>query len=463
MKELKAWQVVGQTDRITPRSKAKLRLRMYAMMAFADVFAISGAFWTASRLHVFHYGNGMAFEQLAMILPLFVVVAFLHRAYSPTIIHDHWASIGRAINALAIATAAILLVAFFLKASADWSRATFALGVALSGSLLALTRFAFLRNADALLGGEPYQIVVVCDGERPEKRSKSHRTIVIHSSDAFESHQLSPATYDSFCSAIEDADRVIVHCPPERRMLWARALKGANVQGEVIVPEVSSFEPLGIAQHNGTPTLIVSRGPLGLKDRIIKRAFDIAIAGTALFLLSPLLLVVAIGIYLQDQGSVFFVQTRVGRSNRLFHILKFRSMYTNTADAAGNRSASREDDRVTPLGRFIRSTSIDELPQLIIVLKGDMSIVGPRPHALGSTAENLLFWHIDDRYWHRHVIKPGLTGLAQVRGYRGATHLKQDLVNRLQSDLEYLDNWTLWRDIVILVKTTSVVLHSNAY
>jgi lipopolysaccharide/colanic/teichoic acid biosynthesis glycosyltransferase len=174
------------------------------------------------------------------------------------------------------------------------------------------------------------------------------------------------------------------------------------------------------------------------------------------------LLFVALMIRL-DGGPAFFRQTRVGRSNRQFTILKFRSMHVANSDERGARSASPGDERITRLGRFIRMTSIDELPQLINVLKGEMSIVGPRPHALGSTAENLLFWDIDDHYWHRHTMKPGLTGLAQVRGYRGPTVSKQDLLNRLKSDLEYMRSWSIWADFVIMIRTADVLLHPNAY
>lgn len=463
MTELQAWQVIGQAKNAQPKSKAKLRLRMYVLMALTDIAAISLGFWTASKLHIFHPSNGMAFEQLAIILPLFLVIGLLHQAYSPSIIHDRWASVGRAINSFVMAALTIVLVAFFLKATDDWSRSTFTFGVALSGVLLVTARYMFVRHAHALLGGDPYQIVTIFDGQAPTWHDARNQAIIIHSSDVFDPSKLSPATYDSFGEAIQDADRVIVHCSAEKRQVWAWALKGANVQGEVIAPEVQDLKPLGIAQDRGVPTLIVSRGPLGLKDRLIKRAFDVAVAGTALFLLSPLLLVVAAVIYLQDRGPIFFVQIRVGRSNRMFRIFKFRSMFVHSLDASGNRSASRNDDRITPFGRFIRASSIDEIPQLLNVLRGDMSIVGPRPHALGSTAEDELFWHIDERYWHRHAIKPGLTGLAQVRGFRGATHRKADLVNRLQSDLEYLDRWTIWRDVVILIKTIGVVLHKNAY
>jgi lipopolysaccharide/colanic/teichoic acid biosynthesis glycosyltransferase len=129
----------------------------------------------------------------------------------------------------------------------------------------------------------------------------------------------------------------------------------------------------------------------------------------------------------------------------------------------GNQSASRDDDRVTRVGRFLRSTSIDELPQLINVLLGSMSVVGPRPHALGSLAGDQLFWHVDERYWHRHALKPGITGLAQIRGFRGATHTREHLTSRLQADLEYMSGWSLWRDVSIVLSTAKVLVHPDAY
>lgn len=179
--------------------------------------------------------------------------------------------------------------------------------------------------------------------------------------------------------------------------------------------------------------------------------------------MSPLFLMVSLCIKLESRGPVFFRQKRIGRSNRVFRVFKFRSMTVEGADSHGNRSASRDDDRITRVGKFIRRTSIDELPQLLNVLSGTMSIVGPRPHALGSRAADKLFWEVDPRYWHRHAAKPGLTGLAQVRGYRGATLIEDDLRNRLQADLEYLDTWSVWRDVKIIVMTFQVMVHKNAF
>jgi lipopolysaccharide/colanic/teichoic acid biosynthesis glycosyltransferase len=144
-------------------------------------------------------------------------------------------------------------------------------------------------------------------------------------------------------------------------------------------------------------------------------------------------------------------------------MFKFRSMREEKLDHDGDQSTARDDDRITGIGAYIRRTSIDELPQLLNVLTGDMSIVGPRPHAIGSQANNKYFWEVDRKYWQRHCLKPGLTGLAQVRGHRGATDVEKDLTDRLQSDLEYIAGWSLRRDIGIVLRTVMVLKHDNAY
>jgi exopolysaccharide biosynthesis polyprenyl glycosylphosphotransferase len=460
---LDAWQMTENKRENRLRSKRALRLRMYFTLAVVDALAISASFWAACYLLYQRQLPALAFEQLAMFIPLFLIIANLNRSYSTAALHDRWASVGFAVNALLLAAGAVILMAFFMKVSSEWSRLTFVGGVCLSLITVSPCRYMLVRHAHRMMGDDPYNVMHIFDGVRPADTASLRGKAIFYSSDMLDTHRLDPSIYDRLAKDIRDADRVIVHCAEAKRKLWARVLKGANVQGEVIAPELSDLQPLGVAQRGNTPTLIVSRGPLDLKDRLIKRIFDLLIAGSLLLLVSPMLFVVALIIFLQDRGPIFFVQIRVGRSNQMFHIYKFRSMYVEDSDLAGSRSASRGDDRITPFGRFIRATSIDEIPQLFNVLKGDMSIVGPRPHALGSTADNKLFWHIDERYWHRHIIKPGLTGLAQVRGYRGATIVESDLVNRLQSDLEYVQNWTLWRDITILVRTAGVLLHKNAY
>ena len=223
-----------------------------------------------------------------------------------------------------------------------------------------------------------------------------------------------PVALDRLGHALEGCDSVVVACSESRRPQWSHALKSAAVDVEIVSPELDQFEALAIGNFDGRRTLQVSARPLNVRDRILKRALDLAMASTALLILSPVMLAVSVAIMVDSGGPVLFRQQRVGRNNRLFNLLKFRSFAHANADPTGMRSASRTDERITSVGKFIRRTSLDELPQLVNVILGDMSIVGPRPHALGSTAENDVFWKIDNRYFHRHAVKPGMTGLAQI-------------------------------------------------
>jgi lipopolysaccharide/colanic/teichoic acid biosynthesis glycosyltransferase len=281
---------------------------------------------------------------------------------------------------------------------------------------------------------------------------------------------LDPTSHDPFMldrlgKLLRNQDQVVVSCPRERRGDWAFLLKAAGVYGEIVSEPAHDLGAVGVHRYDdlGRTTLVVSTGPLAPQSRVLKRVFDLVVAGGALVLLMPLLVLVAVLIKLEDGGSVLFVQQRLGRGNQFFDMFKFRSMREEKLDQAGDRSTARDDDRITRIGGFIRRTSIDELPQLLNVLKGDMSIVGPRPHALGSRANDKLFWEVDRSYWQRHCLKPGLTGLAQVRGHRGATEVEKDLTDRLQSDLEYINGWSLRRDIGIVLRTARVLVHDNAY
>jgi lipopolysaccharide/colanic/teichoic acid biosynthesis glycosyltransferase len=240
-------------------------------------------------------------------------------------------------------------------------------------------------------------------------------------------------------------------------------LKGVGVDVEVLTPELDQLGALGLRNTGAGAAVLVAAGPLGLRDRMVKRTLDVIVAMALLVLLAPLMLLTAAAIKTSSEGPVFFRQRRIGRGNHPFEVLKFRTMRLDACDANGARSASRDDDRVTTVGAVLRQTSVDELPQLLNVLKGEMSIVGPRPHAVGSTAENDFFWNIDDRYWQRGAVKPGITGLAQIRGFRGATGTRKDLTDRVQSDLEYLADWSIWKDLAIILRTIRVLAHPNAF
>ena len=198
-------------------------------------------------------------------------------------------------------------------------------------------------------------------------------------------------------------------------------------------------------------------------NRFVKAVEDKVLATVILLGISPWLLLIAIGVKLSSRGPVFYRQERMSWNGTCFYMYKFRSMPVDAETVTGAVWAKPDDDRTTRFGRFLRRTSLDELPQLWNVLTGDMSLVGPRPHALGSQAGNKYFWEVDAKYWQRHCLKPGLTGLAQVRGHRGATEEEKDLTDRLQSDLEYISGWSLRRDIEIVLQTVLVLKHDNAF
>jgi exopolysaccharide biosynthesis polyprenyl glycosylphosphotransferase len=204
--------------------------------------------------------------------------------------------------------------------------------------------------------------------------------------------------------------------------------------------------------------------PIGGWGALIKRAEDIALSLGLLLFISPVMLTIAAAIKFSSRGPVFFRQRRLGYNNRVIEILKFRSMYTHLSDADATQQSLRGDKRVTAIGGWLRRTSLDELPQLLNVLKGEMSLVGPRPHALATTAGGLALEEAVPVYASRHRVKPGITGWAQVNGYRGALDSVDKIVHRVNHDLYYIENWSLCLDLKILWRTARLVFaDDNAF
>lgn len=196
----------------------------------------------------------------------------------------------------------------------------------------------------------------------------------------------------------------------------------------------------------------------------LKRIADIGIALLLLALFAAPMLLAALLIRLDTKGPILFRQRRIGLGNVGFEMLKFRTMHHHPPEHGRLRQTARHDPRVTRVGALLRRTSADELPQLFNVLRGDMSIVGPRPHAPGTCAGGRPFELVTPRYAARHRVRPELTGLAQVRGWRGETDTEEKLLRRVESDLEYIERWSLWLDFVILARTAvSVLAMRNAY
>ena len=224
------------------------------------------------------------------------------------------------------------------------------------------------------------------------------------------------------------------------------------------------FRPRAYSYEGSVPFLDVFEKPIANWDAVSKRIFDLFFASLALVLLSPVMLITALAIKLESKGPVLFRQKRYGFNNQVVDVLKFRSMYHEMADPDAKQVVTKGDPRVTRVGRFIRKTSIDELPQLFNVLQGGLSLVGPRPHAVNAHTANRLWDEVVDGYFARHKVKPGVTGWAQINGWRGEVDDEEKIKQRVNCDLYYIENWSLLLDLQILFMTPLKLLNTeNAY
>ena len=225
------------------------------------------------------------------------------------------------------------------------------------------------------------------------------------------------------------------------------------------------FRPRSYSYIGNVPVIDVFDKPIADWNVILKTAFDKIVGALCLLLLSPLMLAVAIAVRLDLPGPILFRQVRYGFNNEKIAILKFRSMYVDKLDAGAAKLVTRDDPRVTRVGRFIRKTSIDELPQLFnVVFKGDLSLVGPRPHAMHAKADERLYDDVVDGYFARHRVRPGLTGWAQINGWRGETDTPEKIQKRVEHDLYYIENWSILLDVYILAMTPFALIKAeNAY
>ncbi|WP_294240068.1 sugar transferase [uncultured Sphingomonas sp.] len=453
---------VTETQGRGPVSYSNLRVCFAAMLVATDLTCLIACFLIVDMTLPHYVLHDDGEQRIAGITLLYLLVASLTRCYSVAVSLNSMVSGIKAIRALAAAVLLFVVLGFLFKEGPVISRVMLFGMFVMGAPVLAAGRLLLAQSGPRLLGMAPWDVVVICDNVAPPPPTRNMR-VYENAATHFEPHTRSPAAYDLLARTVGSADRVIVYCTAAHRCAWAAMLRGANVQGEIVTPELIELMPLGTSRFKGEPTLIVARSPLSLSQRLVKRLFDLTFASVTLLLLLPLLALIMLAVRLSSPGPILFVQPRIGRQNRQFNIYKFRTMRAELCDTDGDRATTRNDNRVTKVGHFLRSSSLDELPQLFNVLKGEMSIVGPRPHALGSKVSHQLFWEVDSRYWDRHAVKPGLTGLAQVRGFRGPTEHRSDLENRLISDLEYAHRWTVWKDCVILLRTVLVLFGPQVF
>jgi len=383
------------------------------------------------------------------------------------------------IGAQLLVTLILLGIGFGSKTSADFSRVWFTLWMTISSVGLIgwfFIRARFVRAVQAN-GALCDRLLLVGDAERiasftawlEVKNSRMLRVLgVVSVGDQLPT----PVDGCPVRAGVEHLADLAEALSPDRVVLlfnWREpeiidrcvtSLRSLALDVELMLPRLG-HEWIGrpVATLGGLPAMNLMRSPLSMHGRFIKLVADYLLSSILLLALMPLLTAVALLIKLDSRGPVFYMQRRVGFQGREFSIFKFRTMYADGDD--GFRQATRGDPRITRIGRLLRASSIDELPQLLNVLRGDMSLVGPRPHAVCMNAEFAV--QIDD-YLARHKIKPGITGWAQVNDARGETRSIEDMQRRVAYDLAYVDNCSLWLDVQIMLRTASVVLfHKNAY
>ena len=436
------------------------RTILYGVSLLLDIASILGGYGLALFVREPQWLESGGVALITVAMPLFIMFEIAREVQSEESLNNRVVAIQRSIGAL-FATALVVIGLTFLFGSEDLSRLGFIVTFGGAAFFIIISKLLVDWLFKRILNGSATTTILLLDGlaANPEEGVD-----VLNVGEAGVWPDLQrPEMIDSLSRIISSYDRVVIACRFDHRSAWATFLKGHDVGGEILLDRDLLHVAVAIGEYSNRDTIIISRGPLNLTHRLQKRMLDFVLAAVAILFLSPLLLLVAAALKYDSPGPVMFRQTRVGQGNRQFKIFKFRSMFADSGDLRGDTSASRDDQRVTKFGRFIRKTSIDELPQLFNVLRGDMSLVGPRPHALGSLAGNDLFWQASKQYWLRHALKPGITGLAQIRGFRGATHKVEDLEQRVRCDLEYLTNWSIGLDLMILVKTLRVVVHKNAY
>jgi polysaccharide biosynthesis protein PslA len=393
----------------------------------------------------------LADAALRALLPFAVVLVAVialvpgeHAARAPL---THWLTLWAA-----TATAGICGVRLGLAgAIAHWRRhGRLKQSVAIFGTGDIAERLLARLRAD---GAENIELVGIFDDrERRRITNPDLRSLVVGTSDDLVA-----------LSRRQDIDRVLVALPHSAEQRVVEVLnKLRQMPVEIsLAPDLVGYnvpcrEPDEFAA--GLPLLDVYGKPLTFGQILLKGAFDRILAALGLLLGAPLLLMLVIAIKLDSKGPVLFRQNRYGFADRLIRVYKFRTMTADTADYNGESQVRRNDPRVTPVGRFLRRWSLDELPQLINVLRGEMSLVGPRPHAVGMRVADRLNHDIVPGYARRHHVKPGITGWAQVKGYHGPVTTEQALRERVSYDLEYIHNWSLWFDVRIMARTIRIIL-----
>ncbi len=413
-----------------------------------------------------------------------LVIFYFSGLYRIDIKRHYTSPVHKIILLCVIAFLALITVIFALKISEQYSRVWLFSWCLVSILLISLERSwvsAYLRSSRregrftkniAIVGGEE-------QGSRMVGVLEKHKEPWMHVLAIFDDrvNRLAGISKYPIVGNVEDLikhvrshriDEILVALPwqaEDRTLDILRRLQELPVHVR-LCPDLVGFNFLNTdySYYSGVPVLHVYNKPIDGWSYVFKSIEDRVLGVLALVLALPVFLIVALLIKLDSKGPVFFRQKRYGFNNQLIEVLKFRSMHVDVQDGHAETLVTRDDSRVTRLGRILRRTSLDELPQILNVLKGEMSMVGPRPHATKAKAAGRYYHDVVSEYAHRHKVKPGITGWAQIQGWRGETDTEEKIIKRVEHDLYYIDNWSLGFDLYILAKTFLAVFRSeNAY
>ena len=415
-----------------------------------------------------------------------VMLMQLMNLYTLSALRTYARSVGKSVMALLIVVADLTALAFFFKVGEEFSRFSLLMWLLSAGGYLMISRVlvAIMVAKWTRRGHLKRRAVIVGGGRRAEELiealEKSKNT-GIEITGVFDDRQdgRSPdevGDYQKLGNVTElvefarktRVDLLIVTLPlsAEKRLL--QMLKKLWVLPVDIRLSAHStrlrFQPRAYSYIGDVPFFDMFDRPLTGWNSILKGLEDRILGSILLIMTAPIMALVALAVKLDSKGPVFFKQKRYGFNNELIEVYKFRSMYTDMTDANAAKLATKDDPRVTRVGRFIRKTSLDELPQFINVVRGELSIVGPRPHAVLASAANHLYKDVVDGYYARHRVKPGVTGWAQINGWRGETDTEEKIRRRTEHDLYYIENWSVFFDLYIIFMTPFSLLDTkNAY
>ncbi|MBQ0820526.1 exopolysaccharide biosynthesis polyprenyl glycosylphosphotransferase [Microvirga sp. HBU67558] len=445
-----------------------------ATLMLMDIVAIALAGIAPAVLY-----DGIQFAMLGHLVAVvaggvlvFLLAAHALSAYRAAHIFEWPQIIPRAVISILLTFFVLMVLGIATKTSDHYSRVWFFSWISLSLALTVVLRAVVLALVEARLarGACLQRALIVSCGDSPltgdqlsletKNRVRAIGTISADNLDVMPDlapylRQLNPEV-------------VVLSLPWSQAHVAMNKLKALSQHAAevLILPHSGNgLQQMLRLRHLGGRTLLqVAEPPIAEWDRFAKRVEDVVIASTALFLLAPFLLLVALAIKLDSRGPILFKQKREGFNGSLIDVLKFRSMYVEGTDLHASRQTSKDDPRVTRIGRLIRRSSLDELPQFWNVLTGQMSVVGPRPHALQTSAEGQVLGSIVEEYAARHRVKPGITGWAQVNGARGELNSREQVKRRVDLDLYYIENWSVLFDLKIILMTALRVFHDpHAY